>query len=233
MVGTCSKIHVGAICLTLIVGGQIRPSHAVSSRDLDVLPDNIMAPTGSPIETERRPAQDVRRDPVALTSSSKASPVLSGNPLWSVPLSRLSATRDRPIFSASRRPPPQAVAGPVAEPVKPQAPVALPEPLNLKLIGAVVGETDAIGVFVDRASKGIVRMRRGDIYAGWQLDSIAGREATLKNGDRIETVVMVREVPAAPMPMESVSPPPAIVSGTSFAPFTPRSTPKNGEHDGL
>jgi general secretion pathway protein N len=99
------------------------------------------------------------------------------------------------------------------------------------LIGAVVGETDAIAVFVDRASNGIVRMRRGDVYAGWQLGSIAGREATLKNGDRTETVVMVREAPTAPM--ESAPPPPAVVSGTSFAPFIPRSTPKNGEHDGL
>ena len=30
----------------------------------------------------------------------------SGNPLQSIPISRLSATRDRPLFSASRRPPP-------------------------------------------------------------------------------------------------------------------------------
>lgn len=231
MVGATTRIHVGAICLALIVGGQLRPSHAVSSRDLDVLPDNIMAPTVGPIETERRPSPDVKRDPAAPTPLSKASPTPSGNPLWSVPLSRLSATRDRPIFSASRRPPPQAVAGPVAEPVKPQASVSLPEPLSLKLIGAVVGETDAIAVFMDRGSKAIVRMRKGDIYAGWQLGSIAGREATLKNGDRIETVVMVREALTAPM--ENAPPPPAIVSGTSFAPFTPRSTPKNGEHDGL
>ncbi|WP_315837826.1 hypothetical protein [Bradyrhizobium prioriisuperbiae] len=190
-----------------------------------------MAPTVGPIETERRSLPDARRDPTAPAPSSKTAPSLSGNPLWSVPLSRLSATRDRPIFSASRRPPPQAVAGPIAEPVTPQAPASLPDPLKLKLIGAVVGETDAIAVFVDRASNGIVRMRRGDVYAGWQLGSIVGREATLKNGDRIETVVMVRETPTAPM--ESVPPPPAVVSGTSFAPFTPRSTPKNGEHDGL
>lgn len=236
MAGTRTRIQVGAICLALIVVGQIRPSLAVSSRDLDVLPDNIMAPTVGPIETERRSLPDVRRDPAAPAPSSKTPPAVSGNPLWSIPLSRLSATRDRPIFSASRRPLPQAVAGPVAEPVTPQAPVSLPEPLKLKLIGAVVGESDAIAVFVDRASNGIVRMRRGDTYAGWQLGSIVGREATLTNGDRTETVVMVRETSTATavtMPVENVVAPSATMSGTSFAPFTPRSTPKNGEHDGL
>src|SRR5262245_27099301 len=29
-----------------------------------------------------------------------------GNPLWTIPLRALAATRDRPLFSASRRPPP-------------------------------------------------------------------------------------------------------------------------------
>lgn len=231
MVGNCTNIRAGAVYVMLIIGGQVQPLHAVTSRDVDMLPDDIMAPTVSPLETERRPPQDFKRDPGALGPSSKESPAPVGNPLWSVPLSRLSVTRERPIFSASRRPPPQAVAGPIVEPVKPPAPVSVLEPLNLKLIGAVVGETDAIAVFVDRASKGIVRMRRGDTYAGWQLSSIAGREATLKNGDRIETVGIVKS--EAPATAESGSPPPAIVSGTSFAPFIPRSTPKNGEPDGL
>src|ERR1700736_2657436 len=39
----------------------------------------------------------------------------TGNPLWSVPLSALSATQERPIFSASRRPPQRAVVAPVQQ----------------------------------------------------------------------------------------------------------------------
>src|SRR6201995_4331257 len=35
---------------------------------------------------------------------------LSANPLWAIPLTKLSGTRDRPIFSPSRRPPPPVVA---------------------------------------------------------------------------------------------------------------------------
>ena len=45
---------------------------------------------------------------------------LSANPLWAIPLTQLSATRERPIFSPSRRPPPAAVA---AEPAIVKAPV--------------------------------------------------------------------------------------------------------------
>src|ERR1700749_609392 len=39
----------------------------------------------------------------------------SGNPLWSVPLSALTATQARPIFSTSRRPPQAAVVAPGPE----------------------------------------------------------------------------------------------------------------------
>lgn len=37
---------------------------------------------------------------------------LPANPLWAIPLKQLSNTRERPIFSPSRRPPAPAVAGP-------------------------------------------------------------------------------------------------------------------------
>src|SRR5216684_625555 len=50
-----------------------------------------------------------------------------GNPLWALPLKQLSTTRDRPIFSPSRRPPPPATptyVAPVAvrQQVKPAEP---------------------------------------------------------------------------------------------------------------
>ena len=68
----------------------------------------------------------------------------SGNPLWAVPLSALTATQERPIFSASRRPPQRAVVAPPVDQVSAPAPqkVAEPERPPLALIGAVVGERD-------------------------------------------------------------------------------------------
>ena len=67
----------------------------------------------------------------------------NGNPLWGVPLRTLSATRERPIFSPSRRPPPEAVAVAPAAPV-PQAPrPAVAERPSLALVGTIVGEGEA------------------------------------------------------------------------------------------
>jgi general secretion pathway protein N len=173
----------------------------------------------------------------------------SGNPLWSIPLSTLSATQERPIFSASRRLPPRAVAAPHVEQVNAPPPVvAAPDPPPLVLIGAVVGDSDAIAVFIDRTNQKMVRLRQGETHAGWVLSSVLRREVTLKKDDRTETIELkstnvpvVAGAPGAPSlagaPSAPTLPmPTAIGAGvmdTNYAPFTPRSTPKNGESDGL
>ena len=173
--------------------------------------------------------------PIARPSRDVTKPPPSGNPLWSIPLSNLSATQERPIFSASRRPPPRALAAPPVEQVAVPPPTlaAAPEPPPLALIGAVVGESDAIAVFVDRASQKMVRLRQGESHAGWVLSTVLRREVTLTKDDRTETIELksttVSGAPVMPMPT-------AIGAGpadNSYAPFIPRSTPKNGESDGL
>jgi general secretion pathway protein N len=77
-----------------------------------------------------------------------AKPVPVGTPLWSVPLSVLTATQERPIFLASRRPPPRAVAAPARDEVSVLVAPKVPEPERppLALIGSVVGDNDSIAV---------------------------------------------------------------------------------------
>src|SRR5215468_1425790 len=128
-----------------------------------------------------------------------AKPVPRGNPLWSVPLSALTVTQERPIFSASRRPPPRAVVAPVAEEASAPPPrPAEPERPPLALIGAVVGEGDSIAVFVDRTSQKMIRLRPGEAHAGWVLSSVARREVTLRKADRSETI----ELKTADLPVQ-------------------------------
>jgi general secretion pathway protein N len=170
-----------------------------------------------------RPARDVTKLPP------------SGNPLWSVPLSVLSVTQERPIFSASRRPPPRAVAAPPVEQVNAAPPpvAAAPEQVPLALIGAVVSDSDAIAVFVDRTNQKMVRLRQGESHAGWVLSTVLRREVTLRKDDRTETIEL-KSVNAQGAPV--LATPTAIGAGptdNSYAPFVPRSTPKNGESDGL
>ena len=70
----------------------------------------------------------------------------AGNPLWTVPLSALSATRDRPLFSASRRPP--IVAVPIVAPPPKQEVLAPPPPERplLTLIGTIVSPKASVAM---------------------------------------------------------------------------------------
>ena len=194
----------------------------------------ISAPTGTP-------AIDIA--PREAPRANRVEP--SGNPLWAIPLSGLTATRERPIFLPSRRPPAPVVAGPPAvAPAAPPPPPAAPERPQLRLVGAVIGETEAIAVFLDPANNP-VRLRTGQAHAGWLLQSVRGREAVLQK-DR-ETAILALPSPDASPPSgpvlvggaQTVGAAPAgpavspSASGAGYIPFIPRHTPKNGESDGL
>jgi general secretion pathway protein N len=122
-----------------------------------------------------------------------APPVRAGNPLWAVPLSSLTLTRERPIFSASRRPPaPPIAAAPVmrARPPPPPPPRE-PERPRLSLVGTVGGE-QGIAVFVDQTTQAIVRLRTGEGHDGWVLRTVGGREVTLQNDSNTAVLTLPR-----------------------------------------
>lgn len=230
MVSWCKMIG-----LALLFGGAFvsRELAAATSSTLQILPTELAGETADSVEVGRIA-------PIVRTNREAARPQPSGNSLWSIPLSTLSATQERPIFSASRRPPQRAVVAlPVEQVVAPTIRVAGPEPVALALIGTVVGGNEAIAVFLDRTSQKIVRLRQGETHAGWVLDSVEAREVTLKKADQIETLGMQREetpAPSAIVPIPASTAAPPVASGgfdTPYAPFIPRSTPKNGESDGL
>ncbi len=212
----------------LVVTAGTSVSCAATSTTLDILPNDV---AGVPERVEvgnLKPLAGSKRDVGKLP--------VSGNPLWSVPLSVLTATQERPIFSASRRPPPRAVAGPPIVPVVVPVPKAVePEHPSLALIGAVVGDSDAIAVFMDRTNQGIVRLRAGEAHAGWVLSAVQRREVTLKKDGQTEILMLQRPNGPPGAPNVPPMPAPAAAGGVfgSYAPFVPRSTPKNGESDGL
>jgi general secretion pathway protein N len=204
----------------------LAPLPAATSATSDILSDR-------PGEADTVDIGSVK--PLTRPNLETAKPVPAGNPLWSVPLSVLTATQERPIFLASRRPPQRAVVAPPLDeanvPVAQKA--AEPDRSPLALIGAVVGDSDAIAIFLDRTNQKIVRLRQGETHAGWVLSSVQGREVTLKKADRTETLAL-KGADAPPGP--PVLPMPTAIGGAadgSYAPFVPRSTPKNGEPDGL
>ena len=144
---------------------------------------------GNPGATKIPPRESKPLNPIP------TQPTQIGNPLWAIPLKQLSVTRERPIFSPSRRPPlPAAVNVPFVAPVvaRPSKP-ADPERPQLSLVGTVASESEGIGIFVEQATKNIVRLRMGEAHHGWILRSVQGREATLEK-DR-QTAVLALPAP--------------------------------------
>jgi len=123
----------------------------------------------------------------------------NGNPLWGIPLSALSATRDRPLFKPSRRAPAPAVAGPVAAAPLPPPPPPPSEPATpqLTLVGAIIGTNEGIAVFIDQTNNTVIRLRTGQDHLGWVLRSVKGREAILEKNSQSATLAL--PVPGATM----------------------------------
>lgn len=220
--------------LALLSGGALTASRvpvaeAATSATLDILPDDAAAVVADTVDVGRV-------KPISKPGRDASKPLPSGNPLWAIPLSVLTATQERPIFSASRRPAQRAVAAPPVDQVSasPPAPAA-PERPSLALVGAVVGEGDAIAIFLDQASQKTVRLRQGESHAGWELSSVQSREVTLRKADRSEVLALKRQDGSAGAADAATAlvVPAAAGTNTAFAPFLPRLLPKNAESGGL
>ena len=153
------------------------------------------APTTDSVPTA--PASPVAA-PAAAGPAAHAAPTESasrGNPLWAVPLSLLHNTRDRPLFSTSRRPPPPPDLAPPVVAAAPPPPPPPPKPAkpDLSLIGTIVGDSDGIGVFLEAGTDKVLRLHTGEGHQGWILREVGGRKATLDS----DTTSAVLVLPAA------------------------------------
>jgi hypothetical protein len=207
------------ICVTLLslsLPGAGATTSTVSNDALDAgLPDDARA-TGSPAVTAAPvvpPVTIVRA--VAPPTGPAPERVLSANPLWAIPLAQLSATRERPIFSPSRRPPPAAIA---AEPTIVKAPTVRkkePETPQLALVGTIASGEEGFGIFLDQSTKGALRLRVGEDYQGWKLRAIRGREVTMEKDQ--QAAVLTLPQPGDAHPGGEVRLLPASAEKTSLA----------------
>jgi hypothetical protein len=107
------------------------------------------------------------------------------NPLAAQSLERLSATRDRPLFSPSRRPVP-----PPPPPVEQAPAVAAPlPPPNVTLFGIVVDDEGARAI-VRSGSDKVDRVQIGDHIHGWTVSQIEGRRLVLSLDGRFATFTL-------------------------------------------
>jgi general secretion pathway protein N len=110
---------------------------------------------------------------------------MPANPLEAQSLDRLSATRERPLFSTTRRPIPPAPPPPPAA-----APVAVvPQPPNVQLFGIVVDGEGARAI-VRSSNEKVDRVQIGDDIGGWKVSQIEGRRLVLSLDGRFATFTL-------------------------------------------
>jgi hypothetical protein len=118
-------------------------------------------------------------------------PAVSGNPVAAVRLDRLSETRNRPLFSPSRRPPAPPAPAVIAARVEP-APQALPplSPPGVALFGTVIGAQGARAFIAIGATNRIIGVRPGDDVSGWTVTAITQRNLVLSHAELSATFTL-------------------------------------------
>jgi hypothetical protein len=204
------------------------PALATTSPIFNEATDSQLDGSENAVSRHTMPAPETVAAPTAAPATGSVPPDASANPLWAVPLSTLAATRNRPLFSPSRRPPTPVVANTPHTLVAPPV-AALPEHSNLLLVGTVAGGSDGIAVFVDSANRDTLRLHLGEGHNGWVLQTIDGRAVTLGKNDRSETLELPRPGAQAQAPTVSALPPqPRPPAVTAPAPSAAAPPPSGG-----
>jgi general secretion pathway protein N len=186
---------------------------------LAATPPNVTADLGTPDgDIDRAPIGGTRNDLPLRGARPAAKPQVSANPLWGIPFSALTATRERPLFAPTRRAPAPAVANaPIVAPPPPPAPAVIEHP-DLILVGTVTGEAHDLAVFIEPATHKTVRLLAGQNHKGWVLQSVEAKSVTLHKGNRTESL-------ALPPPSATAGPTP-VISGLPPAPPPPAIAPQ-------
>ncbi|MGA2127082.1 MAG: hypothetical protein ABSG76_13115 [Xanthobacteraceae bacterium] len=115
---------------------------------------------------------------------------VSGNPVAEIPLDRLSATRERPLFSPSRRPPFRREPAPMVHVEQAPPPPPPITPPSVALYGIVVGLQGPRAFIATGPSERIVRVRPGDDVDGWRVTAISERRLVLSRADLSATFTL-------------------------------------------
>ena len=94
------------------------------------------------------------------------------------PLDELQATRERPLFSPTRRPP-EIAAEPEAAP-----PITESVSLPFELTGIALGDEIRIAILHNKTTNEELRVREGDKVDDWMLETVADRFILLRGDGR-------------------------------------------------
>jgi hypothetical protein len=189
MVGQTMKVMIA-----LLATGLATSSH-LSDRRVTALPPLPTLMISESLHIAANNTEDINagiNGKSTTTSAHANAPKLisTGNPLWAIPLSKLSETRERPLFTPSRLPPPPLIATPPNEGLSHKSEKeTIPQ---FALVGTIISDVQAFGLFIDPANNTLIRLKIGSEYQGWVLHSVQKREAVLKKDDLSATLSLQR-----------------------------------------
>ena len=195
---------IGVVLIGNVDALAVAPPQIVDPREdvFDSKPSSSSPRLESPRPDTASP-DSVSAPPVAPA----VAPEPSANPLWAVPLRQLTATRERPLFSPTRRPPATLAAKSAPAPKAPPPKPAEPEKPQLSLVGTIAGgAAGGIGLFVSMPEKSVLRLKPGENHKGWVLRTVRPRQVELAKG--LDSVVLDLPQPD----MKTAAGPPAVVS---------------------
>lgn len=105
-------------------------------------------------------------------------------------------TLARPLFMPNRRP----AAAEVAQAPAPTTQPARPSANRYALSAIIIVDNERIALLTDTATGGLSRVREGDSFAGWQMESIRADGAVISNGDTREELSLRTFAPPVPRP---------------------------------
>jgi general secretion pathway protein N len=106
------------------------------------------------------------------------------NPLAVHSFGELTATRDRPLFSPTRRPPPPPASAEAEGPPPPAPPPAV------LFSGVIMDTKGALAILRADASARATYVRVGDVVSGWKVGQIERRKLTLSLDGRSATFTL-------------------------------------------
>jgi len=129
----------------------------------------------------------------AATPAPDATPAPGLNPLWAIPLKSLTATRERPLFAPTRRPPAPVIPAAQAQ-APPPPPVAAkpaaPERPPLTLVGTILNADGNIAIVQDQTTQKVLSVRQGEAAAGWRVTDVTARAATVEKNAEVVTLAL-------------------------------------------
>jgi general secretion pathway protein N len=110
-----------------------------------------------------------------------------------------SAILDRPLFSATRRPPPAPAPAPEAAAPPASPPPPPPPELGIALVGIVLDGTARIAILRPLDGQPALDLREGEAVGGWRVIRIGSDRIAVRNGDtERELVIDFKRGAAAP-----------------------------------